>query len=230
VSRQLVGDDAFGAAGYRYCGNILEPAGDAALVDRACTLARAAAEEFGLVGVNGIDFVARAGVPYAIEVNPRWSSSMELVERAYGFPVFEAHAAACADGTADFDPRAPRCARRSAKPGLRAPRCTVGDTLAWVTTPMTMRRACDIPRTGTRMALADRSAPALADAPLRRMLCGARGARRTRLRVCRLSSGSCYNRSQWPPTLHHERRPHGEAGQQINVGKDSRSIRPSSAR
>jgi len=104
VSRQLVGDDAFGAAGYRYCGNILEPAGDAALVDRACTLARTAAEEFGLVGVNGIDFVARAGVPYAIEVNPRWSASMELVERAYGFPVFEAHAAACAAGElTEFD-------------------------------------------------------------------------------------------------------------------------------
>src|SRR5216110_553778 len=42
VSRQLVGEHAFGAAGYRYCGNILAAAGDAqfardeALVDAAC--------------------------------------------------------------------------------------------------------------------------------------------------------------------------------------------------
>ncbi len=104
MSRQLAGDAAFGATGYRYCGNILGPAedaqfvGDSRLVAAACALATAVAEEFGLVGVNGIDFIARAGVPYAIEVNPRWSASMELVERAYGIPVFAAHAAACVSG------------------------------------------------------------------------------------------------------------------------------------
>ena len=39
VSRQLVGEHAFGVTGYQYCGNILVAAGDAgdaALVDRAC--------------------------------------------------------------------------------------------------------------------------------------------------------------------------------------------------
>jgi predicted ATP-grasp superfamily ATP-dependent carboligase len=113
VSRQLVGEDAFGAAGFQYCGNILGAEGDAqfardrALVRRAAELARAIAEEFELVGVNGIDFVARDGVPYAIEVNPRWTASMELVERAYGLSVFAAHAAACVNGvlpgSGDFD-------------------------------------------------------------------------------------------------------------------------------
>jgi predicted ATP-grasp superfamily ATP-dependent carboligase len=113
VSRQLVGEDAFGAAGFQYCGNILAAGGDAqfvrdrALVRRAAELAGAIAEEFELVGVNGIDFVARDGVPYAIEVNPRWTASMELVERAYGLSVFAAHAAACVSGvvpaSGDFD-------------------------------------------------------------------------------------------------------------------------------
>jgi predicted ATP-grasp superfamily ATP-dependent carboligase len=138
VSRQLVGDHAFGAAGYRYCGNILEAsgdAGDAALEDQACALARAVAEEFGLVGVNGVDFVARAGVPYAIEVNPRWSASMELVERAYGFSVFGAHAAACATGALpEFDlVRAQRGAGAFGKAVVFA-RCDVvaGDTRAWL--------------------------------------------------------------------------------------------------
>ena len=45
-------------------------------------LAAVAAAEFHLVGVNGIDFIERSGVPYPIEINPRWSASMELVERA----------------------------------------------------------------------------------------------------------------------------------------------------
>ena len=51
-----------------------------------------------MVGVNGIDFVARDASLYAIEVNPRWSASMELVERAYGLSMFGAHAAACTAG------------------------------------------------------------------------------------------------------------------------------------
>jgi uncharacterized protein len=102
ITRQLVGEHEFGADGYRYCGNILEAAvdsaRDAAFVDRATALANVVADEFGLVGVNGIDFVTRDGVPYPIEVNPRWTASMELVERAYGVPVFGAHAAACVTG------------------------------------------------------------------------------------------------------------------------------------
>jgi hypothetical protein len=104
MSRQLVGEPAFGAHGYRYCGSILAAAGDPhlardrALVTRARELVAAVAEELGVIGVNGIDFVARAGVPYPIEVNPRFSASMELVERAYGLSVFGLHANACAAG------------------------------------------------------------------------------------------------------------------------------------
>src|SRR5262249_42024191 len=66
--------------------------------DRVSALASVVAGEFGLVGVNGIDFVARDGVPYLIEVNPRWTASMELVEHAYGVSVFAAHVAACTAG------------------------------------------------------------------------------------------------------------------------------------
>jgi predicted ATP-grasp superfamily ATP-dependent carboligase len=51
------------------------------------------------VGVNGVDFVARDGVPYPIEVNPRWCGSMDLVERAYGLSIFGAHASACVSAT-----------------------------------------------------------------------------------------------------------------------------------
>jgi uncharacterized protein len=140
ITRQLVGDDAFGVTGYRYCGNILAasgdggPGGDLALAEGACALAGIVAEEFGLVGVNGIDFVAKDGVPYAIEVNPRWSASMELVERAYGLSVFGVHAAACAVGALPkFDLVA---ARRGAVPVGKAVvfarrDVVVGDTRAW---------------------------------------------------------------------------------------------------
>ena len=115
-----------------------------ALVDRAGALARAVAEEFGVVGVNGIDFVARDGVPYAIEVNPRWCASMELVERAYGLSVFGAHAAACADGVLpEFDlARARRGAAAVGKAVVFARRdVAVGDTREWLGRCQRPRRA-----------------------------------------------------------------------------------------
>lgn len=95
VSLLLAGERAFGARGFRYCGNILaRPApGVRALAMR---LAAAVTEEFGLVGVNGVDFIVAGGVPYAIEVNPRYTAAMELVERATRVSVFETHARACA--------------------------------------------------------------------------------------------------------------------------------------
>lgn len=102
VTRQLVGDAAFGAGGYRYCGSIVSgapaalfPQGER-IADVASRLCEVMAAEFGLAGLNGIDFIARDGVPYPIEVNPRWSSSMELVERMTGRPLFDAHVDACA--------------------------------------------------------------------------------------------------------------------------------------
>ena len=94
LSRQLVGDRRFGAGGFRYAGNILAAARDSqfpegeALGAAAAALAQGSTDAFALVGVNGVDFVARGGIPFPIEVNPRPTASMELAERAYGASVF----------------------------------------------------------------------------------------------------------------------------------------------
>jgi uncharacterized protein len=158
VVRQLIGDGAFGASEFRYCGNILAGArADDAHVDGACDLARAVSESFDLVGVNGIDFVARDGVPYAVEVNPRWCASMELVERAYGISVFRMHAAACATGRLPaFDvSRARRSARRAFGKAIVFARedVTTGDTHAWISAPGDMLPSIrDIPHPLSRIA------------------------------------------------------------------------------
>ena len=99
VSRQLVGREELGARGFRYCGSLVGPGlfpAEEALRDRAGALAAAVVREFGLVGLNGLDFIARAGVPWPIEVNPRFSASMELLERGAGVSLFNLHAEACA--------------------------------------------------------------------------------------------------------------------------------------
>jgi predicted ATP-grasp superfamily ATP-dependent carboligase len=161
-SQQLVGESAFGAAGYQYCGSILTPAGDfsadrstPSLFDDACGLCEAAADEFGLVGVNGIDFIARNGRATAVEINPRWSASMELVELAYGFSVFGAHANACSDGVLPIFNLA--AARRDAGAVGKAivfarQDIVVGDTRAWLTARQHDLPAMrDIPNRGERI-------------------------------------------------------------------------------
>ena len=137
VSGQLIGEPEFGAAGYQYCGSVLEIEGEQTgpLIDAASKLAQTATEEFGLVGVNGIDFIARGSVPYPVEVNPRWCASMELVERAYGISVFEAHAAACAEGVLTAFDRQTRRVRSGAvgKAVVFARHdVTIGDTEHWL--------------------------------------------------------------------------------------------------
>jgi predicted ATP-grasp superfamily ATP-dependent carboligase len=163
VFRQLIGDAAFGAAGFQYCGNVLGTAADSqfgrddAIVDAACALARGGADAFGLVGVNGIDFVAREGIAYAIEINPRWCASIELVERAYGLSVFAIHAAACDSGMLpDFNLLQTRAAARRtfAKAVVFAREdVTVGDTRGWMPrVPVDVHADIrDIPRPDTRI-------------------------------------------------------------------------------
>jgi predicted ATP-grasp superfamily ATP-dependent carboligase len=100
-SRQLVGDVRLGGRGYRYCGSILGNdqtklfPRQAELLERAARLAAAVTREFRLVGLNGVDFVARRGIPYPIEINPRFSASMELIERARRISMFQIHTEAC---------------------------------------------------------------------------------------------------------------------------------------
>jgi predicted ATP-grasp superfamily ATP-dependent carboligase len=161
VFRQLIGEDAFGSSGYRYCGNILthadDPQFDAALVDAACALAGSVAGAFGVVGVNGIDFVARNSIPFPVEVNPRWCASVELIERAYGLSAFRLHAAACdANALPDFDlVQAQRAAQGAVGKAVVFARhdVTAVDTRAWLEERDTGGHATvrDIPRSGARI-------------------------------------------------------------------------------
>jgi predicted ATP-grasp superfamily ATP-dependent carboligase len=138
VSRQLIGDSVFGAAGYRYCGSMmsLDPddpwEGDRRLASGAHALADAASRLFRLVGVNGVDFVVRDGVPVAIEVNPRWSASMELVDRVCEAPLMAAHEEACRSGAPPHVHR-PRDVGVTGKAIVFAKsRVTTGDTRRWI--------------------------------------------------------------------------------------------------
>jgi predicted ATP-grasp superfamily ATP-dependent carboligase len=154
VSLQLVGEEAFGASGFRYCGNVLVPAGDDVITDRvvesAIALADHVAKEFGLVGLNGLDCIIHGEVPYLIEVNPRWCSSMELVERQYGLSMFGVHAAACADSVLPaFDLARARQSRPAMGKAIVFARedISMADTRSWLEDD-TVR---DVPTPGERI-------------------------------------------------------------------------------
>jgi predicted ATP-grasp superfamily ATP-dependent carboligase len=151
ISRQLAGDPAFGASGFQYCGSILShPVSlferGVAVAATAHGLATTVASDYGLVGLNTVDFIARRGVAYPVEVNPRWSASVELVERAHGFSMFGLHADACSRGTLPDD-RLPLCLRRAVGKAIVFARA---DVLLWQTREwLDARCVADVPRPGT---------------------------------------------------------------------------------
>ena len=96
-------------------------------------MAQATTKAFGLVGANGIDFVVRDGEAFVLEVNPRASASMELLERAGRGSVFEAHVAACRGRLPSPPPLDPGPDGVLGKAVLWARRETVvGDTRGWL--------------------------------------------------------------------------------------------------
>jgi uncharacterized protein len=167
ISRQMAGDAAFGATLFQYCGSVLSHPAD--LFDRGVTvaldahrLAMAVARDYDLVGLNNVDFIAKDGAAYPVEVNPRWSASVELVERAHGFSMFGLHADACSRGTLPDD-RLPLCLRRA-----------VGKAIVFARHEFFARRSrewlwsrdvADVPRSGTIIAAGSPICTVFAEAP-----------------------------------------------------------------
>jgi len=127
VSRQIAGWRALGGRGFRYGGSLLGPPGDfldpagLAMLRRASSII---ARGFGLRGLCGIDFILERGLPKIIEVNPRYTASMELCEERSGRNLFDLHLAACEGGTLPEGPlrAAPGAPRVLAKGILYAER------------------------------------------------------------------------------------------------------------
>jgi predicted ATP-grasp superfamily ATP-dependent carboligase len=85
-----------------------------------------------------------------VEVNPRWSASLELVEQRFGLSIFGAHADSCArDTLPSFDfADASRGVGAAGKAIIFARHASViGDTRAWLG-DATVR---DVPRPGERI-------------------------------------------------------------------------------
>lgn len=94
VCRQLIGVPWLNASGYQYCGNIGPvPLDDATPWKR---LGEVLAQSFGLCGLIGIDAITKDGILYPVEINPRYTASVELFERSHRSALLPLHQASCA--------------------------------------------------------------------------------------------------------------------------------------
>ncbi len=66
------------------------------LWSRLESIGNALAMAFGLAGWFGVDFVLRDGIPWPVEVNPRYTASLEIFEIASGQSLLPDHRDACA--------------------------------------------------------------------------------------------------------------------------------------
>jgi predicted ATP-grasp superfamily ATP-dependent carboligase len=145
VSEQLIGARAFGARGYRWCGNVAPPRLPAAERDALLGQARAIcsrlAAAFALRGLFGVDLIWDGEHAWTIEVNPRPTASLEVL-RADG--LFDAHLRACAGEL----PRMPVADGRAAgKAVLFATQdVVVADTRRWLE-----HGVRDVPHPGERI-------------------------------------------------------------------------------
>jgi len=113
ATEQLIGESWLGAAGFTYCGNL----GPLELEDEALLQVVLAGEavggEFSLRGLFGLDFILSPGGPVFIELNPRYTGSVEVIEKCCGFETIPQHVSACRNG--ELPPIAPPPSKACAK-------------------------------------------------------------------------------------------------------------------
>lgn len=113
VTRQLVGTPWTHAGPFQYAGSLgpvplgaATPGGghpcagseSESLRKQAERIGRVLAAEFGLAGLFGVDAVLAGAVLWPVEVNPRYTASVEVLERSLGIPAVAWHVAACREG------------------------------------------------------------------------------------------------------------------------------------
>ncbi len=149
ITRQLVGLEWTGAAGFRYCGSIGPARLRGTAIEAFASIGDVLASSFGLVGLFGVDAIVNADGVWPVEVNPRYTASVEVLERALKVSAIHLHVAACRNGKLP-EPRRAIGGRACGKAVLFATSPVVaGD---WDSAPHEVRRhpqLADVPHPGT---------------------------------------------------------------------------------
>ncbi len=108
ATEQLIGDswrdDSWrgkprrGNPSFRYAGSLGPLPLKSSLRSRFEQIGQCLAREFQLVGLLGVDAIVSADDVWPVEVNPRYTASIEVLERALGIHAVSMHLEACRDG------------------------------------------------------------------------------------------------------------------------------------
>jgi uncharacterized protein len=94
VTEQLIGESWLNAPAFRYAGNIgpIDIYGD--LRNELERIGSVLGGQCNLLGLFGVDFILAEGRPWVVEVNPRYTASIEVIELATGTAAIADHARA----------------------------------------------------------------------------------------------------------------------------------------
>lgn len=118
VCEQLIGCVAGAPTEFGYAGSIGPITVSQQTNDLLQRLGETLAREARLRGLFGIDFVLTDGVPWLVELNPRYTASVEVIERATGRALLAHHVAAFEHGTMPVQQQ-------------RTPKCVVGKQIVY---------------------------------------------------------------------------------------------------
>ncbi|HZZ79590.1 MAG TPA: ATP-grasp domain-containing protein, partial [Gemmataceae bacterium] len=91
VTEQLVGISWLNSGGLHYAGNIGPVSLPEQQADAWHRLGTTLACRFHLRGLFGIDAIERDGIPWPVEINPRYTASIEILERSSGVAFLAGH-------------------------------------------------------------------------------------------------------------------------------------------
>jgi len=121
-------------AAFQYAGSVGPLPLSTSTTARLRQMGEILAAEFQLQGLFGVDYIDDGAEIWPIEINPRYTASVEILERALGFSAIGLHVAACRDCRlpADATPSAPD----GAMPAWRAKRIVYARRSATVTSAL----------------------------------------------------------------------------------------------
>lgn len=103
ITRQIIGDPWLHAHGFQYAGSIGPWPVSTATHTTLARLGNVLGEQFELSGLFGVDFMLDGEQVWTVEVNPRYTASVEIVERITGVRAIAAHVAACGGSSTEVE-------------------------------------------------------------------------------------------------------------------------------
>ncbi|MCE9533925.1 MAG: ATP-grasp domain-containing protein, partial [Planctomycetes bacterium] len=149
VTEQIVGEPRLNAKPFHYAGSVGPITFPDATIETVRKLGETARIGCGLRGLFGIDFILHDSHPWPVEINPRYTASVEVLEHALGFRSLEYHRAAFTNEAIPAIPTvAKRCVGKAIVFAQQSFRFSDLDPGKYGTAPWTLPEIADVPHAG----------------------------------------------------------------------------------